>query len=550
MKRILSLFLVLVVVFASCKHSNKYGGGGHGIARPKLIVGIVIDQMRWDYLYRYYNRYGEGGFKRLINGGFSCENTMLPYIPANTAPGHTCIYTGSVPSIHGIAGNNWVDNLTGASWYCVDDNLVHQVGDTTNAPSMSPRTLLVTTITDELRLATNQKSRVYGIAIKDRGAILPGGHLANGAYWYNDKTGNFVTSSYYPNQSPGWLTAFNKRKVGDSLTKLNWKLLYDASTYDQSTTDATNYEKGFKGEKAPVFPHIADTLSDTDRYSMIKTMPAGNAFTLQMARACMQGEHLGHGQDADFLAVSLSSTDYAGHQFGPNAMELEDMYLRLDKEIADFLSYLDAKVGKGDYLLFMSADHGAAHNATYLSDLDVPAGVFYVNVISDLNTYLKGKFGKDSLIANTQNYQLYLNNNLISSANLDRDKIKVSIAEWLNKRPEVAYVIDMENMDKTPVPEPIRTMTINGYNKMRSGSIQVILNPGWYDYGGKTTGTVHGTWQPYDTHIPLLWYGWHVKKGVSHETVYMTDISATLAAFLHIQMPNGCIGHVITDVIE
>ncbi len=546
MKRILILALVLVVAVTACKQNHRSAG----IERPKLVVGIVIDQMRWDYLYRYYNRYGNGGFKRLLNNGFACQNTMLPYIPANTAPGHTCIYTGSVPSIHGIAGNNWFDNNTGASWYCVDDNTVYQVGDTSKAPSMSPRTLLTTTITDELRLATNQRSRVYGIAIKDRGAILPGGHLANAAFWYNDHTGNFVTSTYYPNRSPIWLDAFNKRKVGDSLTKLNWNLLYPANTYDQSTTDANAYEKGFKGEKAPVFPHIVDTLSDTDRYTVVKTLPAGNTLTLQMARACMQGEDLGNGPDADFLAVSLSSTDYAGHQFGPNAVELEDMYLRLDKEIESFLNYLDAKVGKGNYLLFMSADHGAAHNATYLSDLDVPSGVFYINVMGDLNTYLKSKFGKDSLVANTQNYQLYLNNNLMTTAGIDRDKVKGAITEWLNKRPEVAYVIDMENVDKTPVPEPIRSMAINGYNKMRSGSMQVILNPGWYDYGGKTTGTVHGTWQPYDTHIPLLWYGWHVKKGESHKTVYMTDIAATLAAFLHIQMPNGCIGHVITDVIQ
>jgi len=548
MKRILILLVVLVITVTACKQNHRSAG----IARPKLVVGIVIDQMRWDYLYRYYNRYGERGFKRLLNNGFACQNTMIPYLPAYTGPGHTCIYTGSVPSIHGIAANNWTDNITGESMYCVDDKLVHLTGDATNAPSMSPRTLLTTTITDELRLATNLKSRVYGVAIKDRGSILPAGHLANAAYWYNDHTGDFTTSTYYPNQSPAWLTAFNKRKLGDSLTRQNWKLLYDANSYDQSTTDANAYEKAFKGEKAPVFPHVFDTLADTNRYAVLKNIPAGNEFTLQMARACMNGEDLGNGADADFLAISLSSTDYAGHQFGPNAMELEDMYLRLDKQIADYLDYLDAKVGKGNYLLFLSADHGAAHNTTYLSDLDVPSGLFKTNqVLEDMNKYLKEQFGKDSLISNAQNYQLYLNEKLMTSANIDRDKVKAAITEWLNKRPEVAYVIDMEHIDKAVVPEPIKSMAINGYNKMRSGSMWIILDPGWFEgYGGSTTGTTHGTWQPYDTHIPLLWYGWHVKKGESHQTVYMTDIAATLAAFLHIQMPNGCVGHVITDVIQ
>ncbi len=541
-----SLFIVLLIVgFSSCVHKPKV------VDRPKIVIGLVIDQMRWDYLYRYYERYGNDGFKKLLKRGYNCQNTSVNYMPANTGPGHTCIYTGSVPSLHGIAGNNWIDNLTGEGVYCVDDKNVHLVGDKSGAPSFSPANMLTTTITDELRLATNQKSRVYGVAIKDRGAVLPAGHLANAAYWYSDKTGTFTTSTYYPNQNPAWLQAFNKRKAGDSLVKQGWKLLYSPDIYDQSTVDANNYEKAFKGEKAPVFPHVFDSLGDTDRYAILKSIPAGNTYSIMMAKACIDGEHLGMNKDVtDFLALSLSSTDYIGHQFAPNSIEMEDCYLRLDQDIASFLKYLDARFGKSGYLLFLTADHGGAHNASYLSDLDIPAGVLYVNLAGDLNAYLKVQFGADSIVRGIVNYQVFMNTSQIEKTDYEVWEVKRSIIEWLNKRPEVSYAVDMNDMGKTPLPEPIRSLAVNGYNKKRSGEIQIILNPGWYDNGGKTTGMTHGSWNPYDTHIPLIWYGWHIPKGETSKPVDMTDISATLATLLHIQAPNGCIGTPIPELTE
>jgi predicted AlkP superfamily pyrophosphatase or phosphodiesterase len=544
MRRYGLFIILLIMVLSSCERR------GAQVARPKIVVGLVVDQMRWDYLYRFYALYGNDGFKRLLRDGYNCQNTSVSYLPANTAPGHSCIYTGSVPAIHGIAGNNWIDNATGNNVYCVDDNSVHLVGDASNAPSMSPANLLTTTITDELRLATNLRSRVFGVALKDRGAILPAGHLANGAYWYSDKTGTFTTSSYYPDQNPAWLQAFNKRKAGDSLVKQGWHLLLPASEYGLSTTDANNYEKPFKNEKAPVFPHVFDTLADSDRYAVLRSMPAGNTYSIMMAEACMEGEQLGMGADMDFMALSLSSTDYIGHQFAPNSMEIEDAYLRLDREVAALLQYLDKRYGRDNYLFFLTADHGGAHNAEFLADKDVPAGVFYVNTASDLNAYLKGMFGKDSIVNGIVNYQVSLNDKQVAAARLDRDKVKEAICDWMSKRPEVAYIIDMEHPGNAAVPEPIKAMAINGYNHHRSGVIQLVLNPGWYDNGGKTTGMTHGSWNPYDTHIPLLWYGWHIPKGETNRQVSMTDISATLAALLHIQAPNGCIGKPITEVTD
>lgn len=540
MKRIVSC-IIFLSFFLSAFSQQK------NIQRPKLVVGIVIDQMRWDYLYRFYGRYGDSGFKRLLLQGFSCNNTFINYLPSYTAPGHSCIYTGSVPSIHGIAGNDWIDNLTGRHWYCTEDTTVLPIGGSKYAGMMSPKNLLTSTITDELRLATNFKSRVFGISIKDRGAIIPAGHLANGAYWFDDSTGSFISSNYYGKALPTWLVEFNNKHFPDSFLRKEWNTLYPLNTYTQSISDDNRYEGNFSKENKPVFPHLS-TIPFS--YLNLRKIPAGNTYTLKAAKACIKGEDLGKTNTTDFLCVSLSSTDYIGHQFAPNSVEVEDTYLRLDKDLADFFNYLDKQVGQGNYLLFVTADHGAAHNANYLNDIKMPAGNDYEMKISQqLQVFIKQKFGQDSLIRGIENYQIVLNNEKIESKKINREGLKNSIRNWFYQQPQIAYVLDMEDIEKTPVPEPIKSMAINGYNRLRSGSLLIINNPGWY-YGYAPTGTTHGTWHPYDTHIPLLWYGWKTNKGSTNRRIHMEDIAATLAAMLHIQMPNGCVGKVITEVAK
>lgn len=539
------MLLVATTVFTACTRKSA------DVERPKIVIGLVVDQMRWDYLYRYYDRYSNNGFKRLLRNGYDCRQAYINYLPSYTAPGHACIYTGSVPAIHGIAGNEWIDNISGRHTYCVADTAVRSVGgDTGSHESMSPANLLTTTVTDELRLATNFRSRVYGVSLKDRSSILPAGHLANGAYWYSEKNGNFVSSTYYKNPNPAWLQAFNARRDGDRLVKEGWSLLYDADTYSQSTVDSTGYEGPFKWEKAPVFPRSFDTLKDEARYSLLKSLPAGNTLTLMLAKACLEGENLGKEEYTDFLAISLSATDYIGHRFAPNSMEMEDTYLRLDKEIADFLHYLDRRFGKNNYLFFLTADHGGAHNPTFLTDNHVPAGVEHDATGAALNESIKLAFGIDSLITFSDNYQITMNEARIVASGQDRATIRLSLMEWLRAMPEVAYVVDMEHPEQTLVPEPIRNMITNGYYRNRSGSIQVVPQPGWFDNGGRPTGTTHGTWNPYDTHIPLIWFGWNVNKGATSQRSEMTDIAATLADLLHIQMPNGCVGRVIPGVAK
>ena len=271
---------------------------------------------------------------------------------------------------------------------------------------------------------------------------------------------------------------------------------------------------------------------------------------LSAAKACIKGEQLGSDRITDFLCITLSSTDYAGHNYGPDAGEMEDMYLRLDRDLASLLNYLDKHVGKDAYTVFLTADHGAAHNADYLKLERIPAGSETQAEATDrLNEYLAERTGKDSLIKALYNYQVYFNRDKVHAGDVDYDALKTQVMDWLYQQDGVAYVADLEEMDEAVLPEPIRNMVVNGYNRERSGTIQIIMKPGWYSGHGKT-GTTHGSWNPYDTHIPLLWYGTGIKRGQSHRTVYMTDIAPTLAALLKIQMPNGCTGQVITEVLD
>jgi len=408
---------------------------------------------------------------------------------------------------------------------------------------MSPKNLLTTTITDELRLATQFQSKVVGISLKDRGSILPAGHLGK-AYWYDDSTGNFITSNYYENELPQWLQEFNKRKLAKTYISTAWETLYPLASYTQSLPDNNPFEGKLKGETSPIFPHVFNTNSHKD----IRKTPLGNTFTLDMAKAAISGERLGK-KHTDFLCISLSATDYIGHNYAPNSIEVEDTYLRLDKDIASFLKHLDQTIGKGNYLFFLTADHGAAHNAEYFNSLNIPAGNESERALGkQLNSYVEQKTGQTLLIRGVENYQVVLNDSAIQHSKMNRQDVKALVQEYLLQKPQVAYVLDMENLSTAAVPESIKQKAIHGYNRNRSGDMLIINHPGWY-YGYGNTGTTHSTWHPYDTHIPLLFFGWKVVPGKTNRTVYMEDIAPTLAALLHIQMPNGCMGNVITEVM-
>ncbi len=519
------------------------------VPRPKLVVGIMVDQMRWDFLYRYYNRYSPyGGFKRMLNQGFSNENAFIPYAPTVTACGHTTVYTGTVPGIHGIAGNAWWDYEKNRTVYCSEDKTVKTVGSNTAAGEMSPRNMLATTICDELKLATNFRSKVIGIAIKDRGGILPAGHSADAAYWYDNKTGNWITSTYYMQQLPAWVQAFNDQKHVDQLYEKGWNTLYPIATYVQSSKDENEFEAKPFGNEQKSFPYSLKQFVGKN-YNSVSQTPWGNTLTLMLAKEAIKQEQMGKDSITDFLAVSFSSPDYIGHAFGPNSIEVEDTYLRLDKELGELFDYLDKTVGKGQYVSFLTADHGVAHVPGFMQEHKLPGGAVDDNkLVADLNNMLKEKYGHSNLVLSAYNYQLSLNRHLIDSVDLDREELIAAIIRVVKKIEGVDRVFEIDELMEQPLHQVVKDRLANGWHPKRSGDIQILFAPGWID-GGKT-GTTHGLWNPYDSHIPLVWYGWGIRKGRSVEEVYMTDIAATLAALLRIQMPSGCVGKPIRAIFE
>lgn len=522
------------------------------VPRPKLVVGIMVDQMRWDYLYRFYERYGNNGFKRMLNEGFSCENAYINYVPSVTGIGHSTVYTGSVPAIHGITGNDWIIQATGKSMYCSEDSSVKTVGSNTeDVGKMSPKNLLVTSMTDELRLATNFRSKVIALASKDRGAILPGGHTANAAYWYDAKSGNWVTSTYYMNELPAWLTRFNEQRLPEKYLKQDWNTLYPIETYIQSSKDNAPYEGKFAGTDSPTFPvKTSEMLSRGP--GLLTSTPYGSTVTLELAKAAIDNEKLGEDAVTDFLAISVSSPDYIGHQFGPNSVEVEDTYLRLDRDLAALFNHLDTKVGKGNYTVFLTADHAVQHNAGFMNDNKINAGVFQSSaILKQLNAQLESEFKVKDIALSFSNYAVSFNNAVIAGNKLDEKALKNSTIEFLKKQEGVAFVIDIANARNSTIPEIYKEKIINGYHPERSGVIQIVLEPAWYSgSSARATGATHGTMNPADTHIPMVFMGWGIKQGKTNKSYNMTDIAPTITGLLRIQEPNGNIGKAVVEALK
>ena len=535
--------LLSVITINAQKNKNNQ------VDRPKLVVGLVIDQMRWDYLYRFYSKYGNDGFKRLLNKGYSLNNVHIPYVPTVTALGHTSIYTGSVPAIHGIAGNDWTDKETGKNVYCTTDENVQPVG-TANVKvgSHSPKNLWSTTVTDELRLATNFQGKVVGISLKDRASILPAGHTPNGAYWFDDSTGDFITSTWYMNDLPQWVKNFNSQNLPDQLVANGWNTLLPINQYTESAPDNSSWEGLLGSSKTPVFPYNNLAEDYKIKKDNIRYTPFGNTLTLKLAEASVEGENLGADEVTDILAINLASTDYAGHKFGPNSIEVEDVYLRLDQDLATFFKYLDGKVGKNQYTVFVSADHGGAHSVGFLKEHKINTGFFGEGMEKSLNEKLKSKFGVDKLINGVDNYQIYFNRKLMADNKLELEDIKEFAIHELEKDPTVLYAVSTTEVQEATIPEPIKQRIINGINRQRSGDIQLISHDSMLPPYSKT-GTTHSVWNSYDAHIPLIFMGWGIKHGESNKQYHMTDIAPTVSALLHIQFPSGNVGNPITEVL-
>lgn len=479
MKRIIVVVMAAVALWASGQ-----------VERPKLIVGLVVDQMRWDYLYNY--QWGEGGFKTLLEDGYLCNNTIIDYVPTVTAAGHATIFSGTTPAIHGIAGNNFM--LNGKNVTSVQDDSERGVGGNDKTRGKSPRNLITTNIADQLLLATDFKSRTVGIALKDRASILPSGHRPIGAYWFDKGSASFVTSTYYMDKLPRWVSDFNKRYHKELSTDLN-------------------------------------------------NLPMGTIMTFALAEQALINEKLGQGDVTDMLTVSVSNTDMCAHYYGSHSPKVDSIYWQLDRELAHFISVLDQRIGRGNYLMFLTADHGGTHSYPRMTSHGLPSDCWHnPDALTAANELLQQQFGVEKLLKAEMEYTFYLDEEAIQAAHLDRAQVMRAACKALEQPEQIQWAIDVANIDSYPIPTILKERIKLGYFPERSGEIYIVPRTGVY--AGKTewAGSNHGTWSQSDSHIPLIFMGWHITPGETSRLTHMTDIAATVCAMLHIQAPNGCIG--------
>lgn len=517
----------------------------------KLVVGIVVDQMRYDYLTKFEKHYSKDGFKRLQMEGFEMKNFHFDYVPTYTGPGHASIFTGTSPMNHGIVANNWYDKFGKESVYCASDSEVNGLGvdPEDRDGKMSPRRMLTTSFADQNRLHTQFKGKTIGVSIKDRGAILPAGHTANAAYWFvGGDQGHFISSDFYMDALPEWVTNFNASNTAKSYLK-TWDTYKDISTYIESGDDLNNYEHGFKGKKEASFPYDLKKLAKkNDDYSILRPTPYGNDLLLDFAKEAIANENLGQDEFTDVLTLSFSSTDYVGHNFGVNSKEIQDTYLRLDRNVADLLSYLDEKIGKGNYTIFLTADHGAVHVPQFLKDEKIPAGYFETDEMKKaLVEHLSSNFNLDNAIESIYNNQVFFDYSKFSS-----------YADFVAAQNEAKhFLLQYKNIDKVYTRESLENsdfsgnpaeLVLRGFHQKRSGDVVYVLDNSFISYSRK--GSTHGSGNNYDTQAPLLMYGNGIKAGKTYNRYHIPDIAPTISALLGIELPNGATGTVISEVLE
>jgi len=530
--------------------------------KPKLILQITIDQMRGDFPMRYKDRLGEDGFRYLMEKGTWYIDAHYQHANTETAVGHASLATGGDPSRHGIVANDWIDQKTGAFVYNTEDERHHIIGREPKAhEGVSPHNLLSSTFSDELLVHNGGRSRAFSVSVKDRGAILPGGH-AGKAFWFSKSSGQFVTSTYYYNDYPAWVKQWNAAKPADAFKGKSWDLLKDRATYVHGQMDDRPYEADLK-PLGRVFPH---SLGEDSKYFylLLTLTPIGDMLTLDFAKALVENEKLGQNDSGapDYLQISFSSTDYIGHLFGPSSLETEDNILRMDRTLADLFQFIDKKVGLDHTLIVLSGDHGAPEAPEYMATLGLSTGRFafdWFKTEGPLTKALQKKFGRNNLVAGHSHPYLYLDLDAITSAGLDVADVERFVADELIKIPGIAYAMTRGDLLAGRITEsPVQNQIRRSFHPTRSGNIHMVPEQYWFLHsteeaekmGIGSIAAIHGSPWAYDTFVPIFFAGHGVPAQVIGRRVAPTDIVATLAAYLGVKPPSGSVGTVLTEVLK
>lgn len=524
-----------------------------GFSPVNLVLWITIDQLRADIFENIHTRFSLKGFGYLIENGIWYKNAEFLHSTTLTSVGHAALFTGGNVSRHGISGNDWIDSITGDRVYCVGDNR-HNILHQKKIPykGVSPLNLTSSTVGDELIKGTNRNSCVFSVSIKDRGAIIPAGHLGK-AFWYSTKSGQFITSTYYYPEYPVWVNQWNKKKEADRYKNHRWDLLYDKSSYIFKDSDSRLQEKGYK-KLGTTFPHDLSNENLEDYYSSLQYTPIGDELTLNFVLELMKMEKLGQHDQPDMLAVSFSGLDYVGHAFGPHSLEYEDHILRLDIILETLFSHVDKTIGMNNTLIILASDHGVDLIPEYHQSINVPAGRLNPEeFILTANTALKKKYGiEEDLIQTFWNPYVYLELDTIKKLGLNISGIEKAAANELINFPGIAMAVTRTELQEGHIPpSPVMEKIRAAFHPERSGNVFIVQEKHWYLYHDPDTyAAMHGSPYEYDTHVPVLLAGKGLKPQIVNRAVHPENIAPTIAFYLQINPPSGSIGSPLKEIVE
>jgi predicted AlkP superfamily pyrophosphatase or phosphodiesterase len=542
------IFLILVFI--------KLSGQGAYLPpdKPRLVIGIVVEELNFDQLEKFHDRLGGNGIKRLINEGTYFKNASYEYLLTQSAPGHATIATGAEPSSHGITSNDWYVPLKNELINCTKDFSVNSVGGSFESGLHSPANLLVSTFSDELEMSTNKKAKVFGVGLKESSAIFSAGHAANAAYWFDNNTGTWMSSSYYIDALPVWVNDFNAMKFSDTYLNSTWNLLKPAKDYVDCLPDSNSFEAGFNSIN--YFPYdlkkirSKNTSGSKNDYSLLRETPFGNSLTTNFAIRLIQNEHLGKDDVTDYLSICYSATDYIGRRFGPSSVEMGDAILRLDDDIKNLLTFLNDSIGKKNVLIYFTAAHGISEIPAVLQKNRIPSGYFQQNqALQLLRTYLNAVYGEGDWVKGYSERQVFLNRTLIEDARLSLDDVQKKVARFLVQFTGVEAAYPYSAFEANDFGNGNLKRIINNFSPQRSGDVIVILNPGWVEKESDHVTNYNSPYE-YDSHVPLIWYGWIVNRATVTRQVNMTDIAATLSTLCKVPYPNACTGEPMFELFR
>ena len=545
-----------ITIFFSFLAFVKLSGQGAYIPpdKPHLVIGIIVEELNYNQLEKFHDKLGENGIKKLINEGTYFKNASYEYLLTQSAPGHATIATGSEPSFHGITSDEWYVPLKNELLNCTKDVNVNSVGGSFESGLHSPINLLVSTFSDELAMATNRKAKVFGIGLRESSAILSAGHAANAAYWFDNSTGTWMTSSYYIPALPEWVNDFNAMKFSDAYLNSTWNLLKPLNYYADCLPDSNSFEMGFNNIN--YFPYDLKKLRSKNLfnfkndYSLLRETPFGNSFTTSFAIRLIKNEHLGKGDATDYLSICYSATDYIGHRFGPSSVEMGDAILRLDDDIKNLLTFLNDSIGKKNVLIYFTAAHGISEIPAVLEKNRIPSGYFQQNqALQLLRSYLNAVYGEGDWVKGYSEKQIFLNRTLIEDARLSLDDVQKKVARFLVQFTGVQAAYPYSAFESNDFGTGNLKRIINNFSPQRSGDVIVILNPGWVEKESDYVTNYNSPYE-YDSHVPLIWYGWTINRATVTRQVNMTDIAATLSTLCKVPYPNACTGEPMFELFR